>query len=122
MEWNGWYGSGGAPRRLARLESGDGSAAVDTVVILSIGRAVVATEISAIPELITPEKNGLLVAPGDIAGATQALTHLIADPALRHRLGTAGRGLEDGKFSLEPGIESLAARFGLKPMVPTPVP
>ena len=88
----------------------------------SQGLAVVATEISAIPELITPEKNGLLVSPGDIAGATQALTRLIADPALRHRLGTTGRELVHGKFSLEPCIESLAARFGLKPMVPKPVP
>ena len=88
----------------------------------SQGLAVVATEISAIPELIAPGQNGLLVAPGDIDGAAQALTRLIADPALRHRLGTCGRILVHDKFSLEPCIESLAARFGLEPMVPTPVP
>jgi glycosyltransferase involved in cell wall biosynthesis len=33
----------------------------------------------------------LLVAPDDIAALTVAFAQLIADPALRHRLGEAGR-------------------------------
>jgi glycosyltransferase involved in cell wall biosynthesis len=88
----------------------------------SQGLAVMATDISAIPELIAPEQNGLLVAPGDIDGAAQALTRLITDAALRDRLGTAGRILVHEKFSLEPCIESLAARFGLAPVKPAPAP
>ena len=75
--------------------------------------AVVATEISAIPELIAPEQNGLLVAPGDIDGAAAALERLIRDAALRDRLGNAGRHIVQDKFALEPCIESLARRFGL---------
>jgi len=84
--------------------------------------AVMATDISAIPELIAPEKNGLLVTPGDIDSAAQALTRLIADAALRDRLSIAGQVMVHENFSLEPCIESLAARFGLAPVVPTPVP
>ena len=75
--------------------------------------AVMATEISAIPELITTERNGVLVAPGDIDGAAAALERLIADAALRDRLGNAGRRVVHEQFSLEPCIESLARRFGL---------
>lgn len=81
----------------------------------SQGLAVLATEISAIPELIVPDDNGVLVAPGDIDGAAAALKRLIMDAALRDRLGAAGRRRVAEKFALEPCIESLAARFGLAP-------
>ena len=72
-----------------------------------------ATEISAIPELITTERNGVLVAPGDVAAAAAALERLITDAALRARLGNAGQRVVHEKFALEPCIESLARRFGL---------
>ncbi len=75
--------------------------------------AVVATNISAIPELIAPESNGVLVAPGDIAAAAAAFERLITDTELRHRLGAAGQRLVHEKFALDPCIESLAARFGV---------
>ena len=45
----------------------------------------------------------------------RALTRLIADAALRARLGAAGQDIVHKNFSLEPCIESLAARFGLAP-------
>jgi len=75
--------------------------------------AVMATKISGIPELIAPEQNGLLVAPGDIDGAAGVLERLITDAALRQRLGDTGRRVVQEKFALEPCIESLAQRFGL---------
>ena len=81
----------------------------------SQGLAVLATEISAIPELISHETNGLLVQPRDVAAATAALARLIADAALRTRLGAAGHDIVHAQFSLDPCIESLAARFGLNP-------
>ena len=81
----------------------------------SQGLAVLATKISAIPELIANEANGLLVAPRDVDAAALALTRLIADAALRARLGAAGQDIVHKNFSLEPCIESLAARFGLAP-------
>jgi glycosyltransferase involved in cell wall biosynthesis len=81
----------------------------------SQGLAVLATKISAIPELLTDATNGLLVAPRDIDAAARALARLIADPALRARLGAAGQARVKEEFSLETCIESLAARFGLGP-------
>jgi glycosyltransferase involved in cell wall biosynthesis len=36
-------------------------------------------------------ETGLLVAPGDTAGLTAAFARLLDDPALRRRLGDAGR-------------------------------
>src|SRR5690606_7768994 len=53
--------------------------------------ACVATNVSAIPELIADGETGLLVPPGDAAALAAALERLIRDPALRARLGAAGQ-------------------------------
>ena len=81
----------------------------------SQGLAVLATSISAIPELIAHENNGLLIAPRDIDAAARALERLISDAPLRGRLGAAGQEIVRHKFALDPCIEGLAVRFGLAP-------
>jgi len=81
----------------------------------SQGLAVLATSISAIPELIAHENNGLLIAPRDIDAAARALERLISDAPLRGRLGAAGQEIVQHKFALDPCIEGLAVRFGLAP-------
>jgi phosphatidylinositol alpha-1,6-mannosyltransferase len=55
------------------------------------GLPVVAHAIGGVPEAVTDGETGLLVAPGDSAALTAAFARLLADPALRHRLGEAGR-------------------------------
>jgi len=77
----------------------------------SQGLAVVATRVSAIPELVVEGATGRLVPPGDAAALAAALAALIADPAERARLGAAGAARVAAHFALEPGIERLLARF-----------
>ena len=55
------------------------------------GLPVIAHDIGGVPEAVADGETGLLVAPGDGAALTQAFARLIADPALRRRLGEAGR-------------------------------
>src|SRR5919197_1364180 len=55
------------------------------------GRPVVASAVGGIPELVEDGGTGLLVEPGDVAGLRAALERLLADPALRRRLGRAAR-------------------------------
>ncbi|MEX2649252.1 MAG: glycosyltransferase family 4 protein [Alphaproteobacteria bacterium] len=81
----------------------------------SQGLAVVATRVSAVPELVEDGVNGLLVAPGDRAGLSAALERLIGDPGLRERLGRAGAARVRRDFALATGIDRLAAKFGLEP-------
>jgi glycosyltransferase involved in cell wall biosynthesis len=55
------------------------------------GLPIVAHNIGGVPEAVAHEETGLLVTPGDSAALTAAFSRLIADPALRRRLGEAGR-------------------------------
>jgi glycosyltransferase involved in cell wall biosynthesis len=58
---------------------------------LASGRAVVASRLAGIPEVVDDGVNGLLVAEKDTAALIDGLRRLTADPALRARLGAAAR-------------------------------
>ncbi len=55
------------------------------------GLPVVATNVGGISEAVRDEETGLLTRRGDVAGLRDALARVIADPALRLALGSAGR-------------------------------
>jgi len=57
------------------------------------GLPVVAHAIGGVPDAVRHDETGLLVPPDDPAALTAALARLIDDPALRRRLGAAGREL-----------------------------
>jgi len=73
--------------------------------------ACVTTHITGIPELIRHGIEGLLVAPSDVDGLVGALASLIDDPALRSRLGQAGRRRVLAEYDLGANVEALAAVF-----------
>ena len=54
------------------------------------GKPIVATRVGGIPDLVSDEV-GLLVAPGDAAGLSPALSKLAADSELRATMGVAAR-------------------------------
>lgn len=70
------------------LAEGLGVAAIEA---MAAGRAVVASAVGGLPELITDGAQGLLVPAGDPAALAAALTRCLSDPDLRARLGAAGR-------------------------------
>jgi glycosyltransferase involved in cell wall biosynthesis len=74
---------------------------------------VVATEVSAIPELIRDGQNGLLVPPGDPAALAHALDKLLADPKAAQRMGEHGEAIVRRDLDLNRCIADLAGRFGL---------
>jgi starch synthase len=55
------------------------------------GRPVVASAVGGLLDLVSDERTGLLVPPGHVGALRAALERLLADPALRRRLGEAGR-------------------------------
>ena len=86
-----------------------------------LGAACVATRVSATPELIDHEVNGLLVAPRDVRALAEALERAIVDPSLRARLAEAGRRVVTTRFSFEGGVARIAARL-MAPPDPVPRP
>ncbi|ANK80358.1 MAG: colanic acid biosynthesis glycosyltransferase WcaL [Rhizobiales bacterium NRL2] len=74
---------------------------------------VVATAVSAIPELIRDGENGRLAAEGDVAGLAAAIEELLADPGRAERMGRRGEEIVRRDFDLDRCIGRLAQRFGL---------
>jgi glycosyltransferase involved in cell wall biosynthesis len=66
---------------------------------LAMRRAVVASPIGGIPEVVHHEKTGLLCPAGDPPAFADAIARLLADPQLRERLGEAGRKLVLSRYS-----------------------
>jgi glycosyltransferase involved in cell wall biosynthesis len=53
----------------------------------SCGIPVIATAVNSIPEVVQDGRNGLLIPPGDLPALVAAMTRLLDDTDLRHRLG-----------------------------------
>jgi glycosyltransferase involved in cell wall biosynthesis len=71
------------------------------------GVPVVASEIGGIPEVVTDGVDGRLVPPGDPAALADAIVELVRDPALRHRLGEAGRRTVADRFSIDAQVRAI---------------
>ncbi len=65
------------------------------------GRAVIASAVGGLPEIVTPGETGLLVPPGDAEALAAALVSLAQDPDRARALGRAGRARALASFSQE---------------------
>jgi glycosyltransferase involved in cell wall biosynthesis len=69
-------------------------------------RPVVASAVGGIPEVVVPERTGLLVPPADPRALADALNRILRDRALARAMGLAGRQRVEDHFSWT----SIAAR------------
>ncbi|OII37034.1 hypothetical protein BIV02_10920 [Curtobacterium sp. MMLR14_014] len=58
---------------------------------MALGRAVIASDAGGPAEIITDDRDGLLVSPGDVAALASAMVRLAADREARGRLADNGR-------------------------------
>lgn len=79
----------------------------------SQGVPCVATDVSAIHELIIDGVTGVLVPPQDPQALALALESLMRDPARRHQLAIGGRDRVHAEFGLQGNLDRLAIKFGL---------
>ncbi len=73
--------------------------------------ACLSTRVGGVPELIRNEETGLLVNPNDRAGLAEALEHLIRNPDVRERLGSAGEKHVREHFDMGVGLGRLCQLF-----------
>jgi glycosyltransferase involved in cell wall biosynthesis len=62
-------------------------------------------------EIVEHGRNGLLVPPRDPQAIADAIQQLTEDPALRQRMGAAGRALVEKAFSEERTVEQTLALY-----------
>jgi glycosyltransferase involved in cell wall biosynthesis len=72
---------------------------------MATGRPVLATRVSAVPEVVKEGETGLLVAPSDVDELARAMVRLAEDANLRLQLGASGRRRVRSVFDLERMIE-----------------
>lgn len=72
---------------------------------------VIASRVSAIPEVVVDRETGLLVEPKDVDGLKKALTELLKDAALRQHMGLMGRDRMETAFSAKRMVEETMAVY-----------
>ncbi|HXF98869.1 MAG TPA: glycosyltransferase family 4 protein [Gaiellaceae bacterium] len=73
---------------------------VSAIEALASGTPVVANRVGGVPDVVRDGRDGFLVQPGDVEGAAERLAALARDPALRERLGQAGRARVLARYSV----------------------
>ncbi len=68
---------------------------------MDAAKPIIATRVSAIPELIEDTQSGVLVPPKDVSTLAKAMDAVAADGELRQRLGDTARLRREELFSLE---------------------
>ncbi len=82
---------------------------------MAAGLPVISTRVGGIPELVSDGVDGILLEPGDIAGLTAAVRHLLQNPELAQQMGRVGRQKIETTFAtgvILPQIEQLYLALG----------
>ncbi|HEY1854945.1 MAG TPA: glycosyltransferase family 4 protein [Solirubrobacterales bacterium] len=92
VEWGGWLEEEDKRRQFAAapifvLPSISEGLPVALLEAMSWGRAIVATRVGGVPDVVEDGQEALLVEPGDSSALGAAVGRLLADPELRVRLG-----------------------------------
>ena len=78
---------------------------------MACGCPVVAAGTGGAPEAIRDGESGLLVPPGDAGATATAIDRLLSDPALRRRMGEAGRARAEEYFGMDHYIKRVLAVY-----------
>ncbi len=78
---------------------------------LACGVPQVATAVGGTGEAVSDGTTGLLCPPGDAAALADRISSLLADPAMRERMGVASRARHHELFTLDRMVEGTAAVY-----------
>ena len=78
---------------------------------MNMGKPVVATNVSALPELVEDTVTGLLVPPRDTAALADALLKLAANPSLRQQMGASGQQRCRSFFSVDRMVQETRSLY-----------
>ncbi|HWA89879.1 MAG TPA: glycosyltransferase [Rhizomicrobium sp.] len=78
---------------------------------MAMHKAVVASDVAALAEIVSDRKTGLLFRKGSVADLARALEELVDSPELRAQLGEAGRDFIERERSWSSAGEAIAALY-----------
>ena len=116
IEWRGFAPYTKVPEALSQIDifvypswhEGFGRSIMEA---LAMEKAVVATNVGGIPDLINDGENGFLVEPHNPEALAQKIKELIENKKLRERFGKAGREWVSNNFEWNQGIKQFAQMF-----------
>lgn len=78
---------------------------------MAAGKPVILTDVGGAKEVITNDKNGILIPPGSVAAITEALVDLLLNPDKRKKIGIEARNHVRQKFSLDSMTNAYSATY-----------
>jgi len=116
IEWRGFVSYGKVPEALSEIDifvypswhEGFGRSIMEA---LAMEKAVVATRIGGIPDLVKDGENGFLVEPHNPTALADKIRELIDSKNLREKFGKAGREHVSKNYEWNDGIRKFANLF-----------
>jgi glycosyltransferase involved in cell wall biosynthesis len=93
---------------MSSIAEGLGTSLLDA---MACGKAIVATRVGGMPEVVVDGETGFLVPPRDHAALADAIVRLLGDPALRGRMGAAGLARVRNRFTSEIMVRNTLAVY-----------
>ncbi|MBI3763228.1 MAG: glycosyltransferase family 4 protein [Chloroflexi bacterium] len=87
-----------------------------TLEAMAARKPVVASRVSALPEIVADGETGLLVPPSDPERLAEALVAVLSDPARARRMGEQGRARLEAEFSVRKMAERHAEVYEALPL------
>jgi glycosyltransferase involved in cell wall biosynthesis len=79
---------------------------------MAMGKAVVATTVGGLPEVVAEGETGLLVPPGDAESLAAAVVSLLEDKVRREQMGRNGSARAQERFSLDASVMHMEQLYG----------
>jgi glycosyltransferase involved in cell wall biosynthesis len=95
---------------MSSVTEGLGTSLLDA---MACAKPIVATTAGGIPEVVVDGETGILVPPRDHQAMARAIVRLLADDALRSRMGSAGLARVRQRFTVERMVAETAAVYRL---------
>lgn len=78
---------------------------------MAAGLPVVTTSVGGIPDVVTDGVEGIIVDPGDVSSLADAMTKILLDTKLRHRLGKCARQRITGEFDIDSAVKKIETLY-----------
>lgn len=78
---------------------------------MSMGKAIIASDLDQIGSLLTSQENAILIRPGSVSQLADAILVLANDPVLRARLGSRARDAVVGNYSWDRHVQCIIEKI-----------